>query len=113
MNGKCTCSRLNIIAFSGALGIIAGIIVMALAWAAWVWDYNTSLVQTWSALYPGYEASLKGGFFGLGWGLLQGVTVGIVFAWLYNSLCPCFSCSNVSCNSTTVEYKSLEPELKE
>jgi hypothetical protein len=69
MNGKCTCSRLNIIAFSGALGIIAGIVMMALAWAAWVWDYNTSLVQTWSALYPGYEASLKGGFFGLGWGL--------------------------------------------
>jgi hypothetical protein len=81
--------RLNVIALGGALGVIVGITMMALAWAAWVWSYDTALVQEWSGLYPGYEASLQGGFFGLGWGLLEGATAGVVLAWLYNCLCPC------------------------
>jgi len=85
--------------------------MMAFAWAAWVWNYNTALVQTWSALYPGYEASLQGGFFGLAWGLLQGIAVCVVFAFLYNSLCPSFSIC--SCCRSDSSNSKIEPELKD
>jgi hypothetical protein len=87
--------RLNLIAMGGTLGIMAGVGMMILAWTAWVWGYNTTLVQGLAVFYPGYDASLSGGFFGLGWGLLVGVTTGILLAWLYNCLSPCCVCCTV------------------
>lgn len=93
MGSKCKCMRLSATAFGVSLGIITGIFMMFFAWSAWWWDFGTSIVDQWASVYPGFSASIAGGFIGLGWGFLEGFVLGVLWAWVYNiCLCCCRCC---------------------
>lgn len=104
MGGKCKCMRLGVLAFGVSLGIITGLSMMLFGWSAWLWSFGTTLVGQWATVYPGFAASLKGGFVGLAWGFLEGFILGIVWAWVYNiCLCCCRCCC---CCNTDKECKT-------
>ncbi len=62
MGSKCKCMRLSVLAFGVSLGIITGLSMLIFAWSGWLWGYGASMVEQWASLYPGFSASLKGGF---------------------------------------------------
>jgi hypothetical protein len=99
MGGKCGCSRLSPIPLGFAVGLTCGLFMMALAWIAWIWGFGAMLVQQEAAIFPGFEASLNGGFYGLGWGILQGFIFGLVLGIIYNILMCCRSCCCCSAKS--------------
>jgi hypothetical protein len=88
---------LSPIALGFSIGVVSGICMMAFAWAAWIWGVGGPLVPLYAAIYPGFEASLNGGFYGLGWGLLVGFVFGLLLAIVYNICLCCRSCSCCCC----------------
>ena len=100
MSNKCGCLKLNPIALGFAMGIASGVFMMALAWSAWVWGVGAVLLQQYVALFPGYEASLNGGLYGLGWGILVGFAFGLVLGIVYDICLCCRSCPCCCCKST-------------
>jgi hypothetical protein len=99
--------RLSSVAFGISLGIITGLCMMLLSWICWWWGYGAGVVDQWGSVYPGFDASLKGGFMGFAWGFLEGLVLGVVWGWIYNMcLCGCRCCS-CCCHSD----KSCKPKL--
>lgn len=88
MGMKCKRMKLSAVAFGVSLGIITGLTMLFFALGAWHWEYGTSMMATYTSVFPGYEASLKGCFIGLAWGFLYGFITGVIWAWIYN-LCNC------------------------
>ena len=104
MGGKC-CTRLSAVAFGVSLGLVTGIIMMVFAWIAMHGQYGTAMITQWSSLYPGYEATVAGGFIGLAWGFLEGFIIGLVWGWLYNlclCCCRCACCKKPETMSSTM-----------
>jgi hypothetical protein len=112
MGGK-SCMRLSAVAFGVSLGILSGVFMMLFAWSAWTWGYGTAMMEQWGSIYPGYTASLVGGFVGLAWGFLEGFFCGLIWGWLYNlCLCCCHCCccckkSKTECVTTTTHTPPL------
>lgn len=88
-------ARLSAVALAVALGVVTALSMMLFAWSAWLWGYGEQMIAQSATLYPGFDASLKGGFVGGAWGFLEGFIFGLVTSLIYN-LCLC--CCNKSCN---------------
>ena len=89
------CARLSAVALGVAFGVVTALTMMIFAWTAWNGGHGTQIVDMWATVYPGFEASLKGGFIGGAWGFVEGFIVGVVVGWVYN-LCLC-CCSKRGC----------------
>ena len=80
--------RLNSKVFALTAGIIWGVIVFI----STIWLLITgSAGRTISLLYHfywGYSFSFIGAVIGLFWGFIDGLIIGYIFSWLYNSLLP-------------------------
>jgi hypothetical protein len=98
---KCGCLKLKPISLGFAIGIVSGLCMMALAWVAWKSGFGMMMVQQRAAIFPGYEASFVGGFYGLGWGILVGYVFGLLTGIFYNICICCCSkrCSCCCCNT--------------
>jgi hypothetical protein len=97
MEKSCKSGGLCAVGFGVSLGLVSGIVMMLLAWASLWWGTGSSLVDQWSTIYKGYESSIKGGLIGLGWGFLEGLIVGLVWAWIYNCIYCCCKCKSCKC----------------
>ena len=84
--------------FGFALGLIWGLGVLILGWAAWLWGYGTPVVLLWSHVYLGYSATFLGGLWGGLWGLVDFFIFGLLVAWVYNGCLGC--CKKTSCGPT-------------
>jgi hypothetical protein len=97
MMGSCT--KLCKVAFGFAFGMVSGLSMMLFAWAGYYWGFGSSIVDQWASIFPGYSASVMGGFVGFGWGFLEGFVMGVLVAFFYNlCLCCCKACYG-SCES--------------
>ena len=96
MMGNKSCSGLCPISLGVALGVTNGLVKMLFAFAGWLWGYGIPMITQLTLLLPGYEPTLKGGFVGFGWGLLEGFIFGAVLALLYNFFCRC--CGTAMCS---------------
>ncbi len=111
MGCKKCCNRLSACAFGVSLGIVSGVFMMLFAWASMHWDYATTMMTQWGSVYPGFEASVKGGFVGLAWGFLEGFICGLIWGWLYNlclCCCRCCTCKKCETATTTTTVNTIE-----
>ena len=76
--------KMNIRAFSLTCGVFWGISVFLLTW--WVIITGKTLGEPTliERVYLGFEFTPGGSLIGLGWGLVDGLVAGVLFAWLYN-----------------------------
>jgi hypothetical protein len=73
-----------------ALGVLKGLCVMLLAWAAWLFGVGGPMVMHMASYYHGVSASFVGGLIGAAYGLVGGFVFGYIFGKLYNFfLCRC------------------------
>lgn len=72
-----------------ALGIFYSASLVILAIAAYLLSWGSPMLRILSSVYPGYDATLQGVFFGLVWGFVDGFISGYIFAWLYNKIGRC------------------------
>lgn len=91
INSKLSCSKLSACSLAVAMGLTNGLGLMILAWSSWQWGFGGGMVTIISSVYHGYDASLMGGLFGLGWGFIDGFIFGLLVGWIYN-LCLCCCC---------------------
>jgi hypothetical protein len=108
MGNKCKCGRLSVLAFGISLGLVSGIVMMLFAFGSWMYGFGTSIIDQWASIYPGFEASLKGGFIGLAWGFLEGFIIGIIWALIYN-LCLC--CCHCCCCKSSADSCKINPSI--
>lgn len=78
--------KLNIRAFALSAGILSGIGVFLFTWWVIAFEGATYGPTFMSYFYRGYTISPLGSFIGLIWGFAEGIIVGGVFAFLYNTL---------------------------
>ena len=78
--------KLDIKALALACAILWGLTVFLVTWWVIVLEGVTGNPTWLGAVYPGYNISAVGSFIGLGWGFVDGLIGGAVFAWLYNKL---------------------------
>ena len=76
--------KLNIKAFSLALGLFWGVGLFLITW--WMIVNNGITHQTLmiGKIYIGYDVSPLGSIIGMIWGFFDGIIGGAIFAWLYN-----------------------------
>jgi hypothetical protein len=88
--GKCgNCKGICPVTFGLALGITYGLFMMVLAWVATWFGWGSSVVDQYSAILSGYDASFVGGLIGFLWGLLKGFVFGFVLIMIYHLICCC------------------------
>lgn len=75
-------------AFALACGIFWGICIAISTLLAVYTGYLSQLVNLLVGVYPYYEVTLLGSLVGLVWGFVDGLIVGIIFAWIYNLFAP-------------------------
>ncbi len=81
--------KLNIKAFCLTTGILWALAVFLVGLANLVWPgYGGAFLQLIASIYPGYDAGRSMGAVIVGtlYALLDGLVLGLVFAWLYNLL---------------------------
>lgn len=80
--------KLSVRSFALACGIILGVAIFLITW--WlIIIYGISGDKTAIGIvYVGYNISPLGSLIGLGYGFVDGLIFGGVFAWLYNRLLP-------------------------
>lgn len=78
--------KLNVKAFGLAFGLVWGFGLFLLTWWIMAFDGPTGEVTMIGRVYRGYSITPVGSMIGLGWGLLDGLVGGLIFAWLYNLL---------------------------
>lgn len=97
MRKRCKSGRICAVGFGISLGLVSGIFMMLFAFGSWMYGFGTSIIDQWASVYPGLEASLKGGFIALAWGFLEGFIIGIIWAWIYNCIVCCCRCCYCCC----------------
>ena len=80
-----------------SLGVLSGLSLFVMAMIAGNFEWGGHFISTMSSVYVGYNATLIGAIIGFGWGFLDGVICGGLFAMLYNFFCGCRSCSCILC----------------
>lgn len=76
--------RLNVRAFAITGALFWGVGLFLITWWIILFD-GASGEPTWiGRIYRGYTVSPVGSLVGLGWGLVDGLIGGAIFAWLYN-----------------------------
>ncbi len=87
--------RINIKAAALTVGLVWGVLGMFVTGVGnlLVPGYGQGLLDVMASVYPGYAATPTIGqvLIGTLYGLLDGVVVGAVFAWVYNTVAPRFS----------------------
>ena len=76
--------KLNVKALALACGILWGSVVFLVTWWVIILDGASGDPTSLGQVYRGYNISPVGSIIGLGWGLVDGLIVGAVLAWLYN-----------------------------
>jgi NhaP-type Na+/H+ or K+/H+ antiporter len=90
-------SKLSPCALGLAFGVIKGVCLLALAWAGWLWGYESPMMERAVDFYYGYAPTFVGGLFGAVWGFICGFVFGIILGSVYNFfLC----CCKKSCSSS-------------
>ncbi len=83
--------KLNVWAFSLALAIWWGLMVLLGTWWVILMEGATGEVTVLGHIYRGYNISALGSLIGLAWALVDGLIGGLIFAWLYNLLVGCMT----------------------
>ena len=65
-------------------GVLWGISMFIMTFAGVYSGYGTRFLQIMVDVYPGYEISVTGSFFGLAYGFVDGFIGLYLFGWLYN-----------------------------
>lgn len=91
-------AKLSSVALGVASGVICALSMMLFAWSVMMGGTASTLVDQWSAVYPGFAATLKGGFIGGAWGFVEGFILGVIFGWIYN-ICLCCCASSKCCDA--------------
>lgn len=76
--------RLNVPAMALAFGVVTGLSILWVAWAAGLFGWYRPYVENLRSAIPGYGPSFFGGIWGGIWGLVDGGIVGGLIAYLYN-----------------------------
>ncbi len=80
--------KLDVKVTAATLGLVWGVLGMLLTGLGnLIWPgYGQALLDVMASVYPGYDAAPSMGqvIIGTLYGVLDGVVVGAVFAWLYN-----------------------------
>jgi hypothetical protein len=80
--------KLSVRSFAFTCAIILGVGIFLLTWWLIILYGTTGDTIVLSTFYPGYYVSPLGSLIGLGYGIVDGLIIGAVFAWLYNLLLP-------------------------
>ena len=99
---KCKCMHLSAISFGVSLGIVSGLFMLLFSIAAMQWGFGTEMMHEYSSMLPGVEASVKGSLIAFCWGFLEGLIIGLVWAWIYNICLCCYRCCCCCCKTTDV-----------
>lgn len=83
--------KLNLKAFALTASLVCGIGIFLLTWWIIILGGTTGTKTVLGVVYPGYNISPVGSLIGLAWGLVDGLIVGAIFAWLYNLFASRFS----------------------
>ncbi len=78
--------KLSVKAFALTCGLMWGGGLFALTWWVILLDGATGEVTIIGRIYRGYNISPLGSLLGLGYGFVDGLIGGMIFAWLYNLL---------------------------
>ena len=77
-------TRLNIISFGIAFGIVTGLFFFGIGLLAAFFGIGNGIVEQMSTLYLEYDVTLLGSFIGGLWGLVDGFIGGVIIAYVYN-----------------------------
>lgn len=78
--------KLHAVNIGIALGAISALWVFALGIMAGSLNWGGEVVYVLGSLYPGYDPTLLGSFFGAVWVFVDCFIAGFLFAWIYNRL---------------------------
>ena len=78
--------RLDVKAFAFTCAIGWGLLVFAFTWWVIMFEGQTGEVTVLGHIYRGYTVSGLGSIIGLAYGIVDGLIIGAIFAWLYNLL---------------------------
>ncbi|MFH1701726.1 MAG: bacteriophage holin [Candidatus Zixiibacteriota bacterium] len=78
--------KLNVKAFALTCGIFWGLGLFLITWWVMIFEGQCADLLPIGYVYRGYEVTTPGSFIGLGWGLVDGLIGGAIFAWLHNKL---------------------------
>jgi len=91
--------HLSAISFGVSLGIVSGLFMLLFSIAAWQWGFGTDMMHQYSSMLPGLDASVKGSLVGFCWGFLEGLIIGLIWAWIYNICLCCYRCCCCCCKT--------------
>jgi len=80
--------KLSVRSYAFTCAIILGVGIFLLTWWLIILYGSTGDTIILSTFYPGYNVTPLGSLIGLGYGIVDGLIIGAVFAWLYNLLLP-------------------------
>ena len=69
-----------------SLGIIWGVPMFVCTLVASQNGFATNMLESFVGMYPYYELTVAGAFWGLLWAFLDGFIGGYILLWLYNSI---------------------------
>ena len=78
--------QLKVRAFALTFGLVWGIGLFLLTWWIIFFDGVSTAPTLIGQVYRGYTITPLGSVIGLIWALLDGLIIGAIFAWLYNTL---------------------------
>jgi hypothetical protein len=76
--------KLNVKALALACGVLWGLYMLCIGWAAWLIAWGTGFVTAMSSVYIGFAPTFLGGIIGAIWGVVDGAVAGAIIAWVYN-----------------------------
>lgn len=79
-------AKLDVKALGLTLGIVWGGCMLLLGLSTTFWGWGSGVVNAFSSLYIGYEATVFGSLIGGVWGFFDAGIGGVIIAWLYNKL---------------------------
>jgi hypothetical protein len=92
MNG----CKLSPVGLGLACGILWGISLFIMGLLAYSYSYGRPFVEAMSALYLGFEPTVKGSIIGGIIGFIDAFIMGFLIAWLYNRFTCCSCCTKES-----------------
>jgi len=78
--------KLSIKGFSLTCGLMMGIGLFCVTWWIILFEGSSTDPVSIGKVYRGYTFTPLGSVIGLGWGLIDGLIIGGIFAWVYNRL---------------------------
>lgn len=81
-------AKLNPLKLGLASGILWGLTLFILTWISMYTGWAMFWLSQWMDIYPGFNLSTMGSFFGLVYAFIDGFVSIFIFGWLYNKLKP-------------------------